>query len=148
VHAVDYSRVAIEQLAAFAASEQLAIEAEWADIRNLALEPGGYDAAVLVSTLSHFAEADLEPLVDMVYDGLAPGGWAFVEGFTTADPAFRGADDASETAAVLKHFFPPGALADLFGRFTITDYREFIEDDTAHGPVHQHGVALLVGRKD
>jgi cyclopropane fatty-acyl-phospholipid synthase-like methyltransferase len=147
VHAVDYSRVAIDQLAALAAAEDLPIRAECADIRNFALPAGGYNAAVLVSTLSHFDETDLEPLVGMVFDALAPGGHIFVEGFTTADPAYSGAGDASETAGALKHFFAPGALAELFGRFAIAEYREFVEDDTAHGPVHQHGVALLIGRK-
>ena len=147
VHAIDYSSVAIEQLAAFAKAEKLPVKAECADIRELSLPVASYDAAVLVSTLSHFEEADLKPIVDMVFDVLAPGGLVFAEGFTTDDPGFAGADDASETTAALKHFFERGAFANLFGRLAITEYREFIEDDTAHGPVHQHGVALLIGRK-
>jgi SAM-dependent methyltransferase len=147
VHAVDYSRIAVDQLAAIAETEGLAIDAECADIRRLSLAPGAYDAAFLVSTLSHFDATELRPIVDKTFETLKPGGRVFVEGFTTADPAFRGDGDASETAGALKHFFAPGALADLFGRFTISEYREFVEDDTAHGPVHQHGVALLIGRK-
>jgi 2-polyprenyl-3-methyl-5-hydroxy-6-metoxy-1,4-benzoquinol methylase len=148
VHAIDYSRVAIDQLAAIAETEGLAIDAECADIRKRPLAPGAYDAAFLVSTLSHFDAAEIGPIVGATFDALKPGGQVFVEGFTTADPAYRGDGDASETAGALKHFFQPGALAHLFGRFTISQYREFVEDDTAHGPVHQHGVALLIGRKD
>jgi SAM-dependent methyltransferase len=148
VHAVDYSRVAIDQLAAIAETEGLPIDAECADIRRLTLAPGAYDAAFLVSTLSHFDAAELRPIVDTTFDALKPGGQVFVEGFTTADPAYRGDSDASETAGALRHFFEPGALADLFDQFAIGEYREFVEDDTAHGPAHQHGVALLIGRKD
>ncbi len=147
VHAVDYSRVAIEQLAAFAEREGLPITAEVADIRRLDLSPESYDAAILVSTLSHFAEADLEPLVAMTHRALKSGGRVFVEAFTTDDPAHRRAPDASETADALHYFFPPGALVDLFATFAVSEYREFIEDDLSHGPAHKHGVALLIGEK-
>ena len=147
VHAVDYSDVAVRQLGSLAAAEGLPIEVECADIRALQVAPASYDAAILVSTLSHFDESDLAPLVDLVFHALKPAGAVFVEGFTTADPASRGEGDASETAGALKHFFPPGALAELFGRFAVDAYREFVEDDMAHGPLHQHGVALLIGRK-
>lgn len=147
VHAVDYSAVAVEQLRAFAAAEALSIRTERADIRNLAPEPGSYDAVFLVSTLSHFAEPDLAPLVAMTHRALAPGGRVFVEAFTTEDPAFRHAPDASETAGALHHFFPPGALAELFAGFAVSTYREFVEDDLSHGPAHKHGVALLIGEK-
>jgi cyclopropane fatty-acyl-phospholipid synthase-like methyltransferase len=147
VRAVDYSRVAIDQLKAFAEREGLSIEAECADIRTLMPEPESYDAVFLVSTLSHFEEKDLEPLVAMTYRALAPGGRVFVEAFTTEDPGFRHSPDASETAEALHHFFPPGAVAELFDQFAISEYREFVEDDLSHGPAHKHGVALLIGEK-
>ncbi len=147
VHAVDYADIAIGQLRGFAESEGLAIETECADIRAFAPEPGIYDAVFSVSTLSHFAEADLAPLVAMTHRALKPGGRVFVEAFTTDDPAYRHAPDASETAEALHYFFPPGGLADLFAAFAIIDYREFMEDDLSHGPAHQHGVALLIGEK-
>ena len=147
VHAVDYSAVGIEQLRAFASSEGLAIEPECADIREIRPVAGGYDAVFLVSTLSHFEEADLDGLVATSVAALKEGGRAFVEGFTTADPGFVGSGDESETAAALKYFFAPGTLRNLFGGVEINDYREFMEDDLSHGPAHQHGVALLIGTK-
>lgn len=147
VHAVDYSRVAIDQLAAFARRESLPIEAECSDIRQLRPTPGSYDAVVLVSTLSHFAEPDLRPLVAMVHTALKPGGRAYVEAFTTADPGYAGGDAVSETAAALQHYFPPDALRDLFDAFRVLDYREFVEADFSHGPAHDHGVALLIAEK-
>lgn len=147
VHAVDYSAVGIEQLRAYATSEGLAIEPERADIREIRPAPGEYDAVFLVSTLSHFTEADLGPLATMSVAALRDGGRAFVEGFTTADPGFVGGGHKSETAAALKHFFAPGTLRDLFGGVEIDVYREFMEDDFSHGPAHEHGVALLIGTK-
>lgn len=147
VHAVDYSAVAVAQLVAFAEREGLAIEADCADLRSFEPAPGAYDAVISVSTLSHFDEPDLEPLAEKTVAALKEGGRAFVEGFTTADPAFRQSPDASETAEALKHFFPPGTLAHLFSGLAIEEYREFVEDDLSHGPAHQHGVALLIARK-
>ncbi len=147
VHAVDYAEVAIRQLAGYAERERLPIDAECADIRQLDLKPDTYDAAILVSTLSHFDEGDLEPLVAMIRRGLKDMGQVFVEAFTTDDPAYRQSPDASETAAALRHFFSPNALAALFDGFAISAYREFVEDDLSHGPAHQHGVALLIGQK-
>ena len=147
VHAVDYSCVAIDQLRAFASDTRLAIEAECADVRTLNPPAQAYDAVFLVSTLSHFDEPDLQPIVDMAKRALAEGGRIFVEAFTTADPGYRGSGEASETASALKHYFAPNALADLFRQFTVTEYREFMEDDLSHGPVHQHGVALLIAEK-
>ena len=147
VHAVDYSAVGIEQLRAYAATERLAIETEQADIRAVQPTPDTYDAVFLVSTLSHFLEADLQGLVAMSLAALRGGGQVFVEGFITADPGYEGGGDKSETAVALKYFFAPGALRGLFTGVEIDVYSEFMEDDFSHGPAHKHGVALLIGTK-
>lgn len=148
VHAIDYSPVAIEQLRGYAKREGLPIETEVADLRTIDPAPAAYDAAVLVSTLSHFTGPEIPPLVAMVERAVKPGGRVFVEAFTTADPGFTGAGGISETAAALHHFFPPGALPALFDKgFEWLDHREFMEDDLSHGPAHQHGVALYIGRR-
>lgn len=147
VDAVDYSGVAVAQLAERAAREELPVTARQADIRRLALDGGRYDGAVLVSTLSHFGEEDLTPLVEIVRRGLKPGGRVFVEAFTTADPGFSGGDGISETAEALLHYFEPGELPRLFAGFDVVEYREFLEPDLSHGPVHDHGVALLIAEK-
>ena len=148
VHAVDYSAVAIEQLQRLRRSRRPVDHDGMCRYQEIwSPAPETYDAAFLVSTLSHFEEADLAPLVAMTHRALAPGGRVFVEAFTTEDPAYRGAADASETAEALHHFFPPRTLADLFDEFAISEYREFVEDDLSHGPAHKHGVALLIGEK-
>jgi len=101
----------------------------------------------MVSLLSHLDLSAVQGVIDRAYAALAPGGQIFCEVFTTEDPGFRHAADASETAGALSTYFAPGTLKPYFAAFEIISYREFVEDDFAHGPAHQHGVALLVGRK-
>jgi cyclopropane fatty-acyl-phospholipid synthase-like methyltransferase len=147
VHAVDYSEVAVRQLQALAGEEGLPIEAERADVRDFRPAPRRYDAIFMVSFLSHLPEAAARRVATDCFDWLADGGQVYVEAFTTADPAYTHASQESETAPALVQFFPPGTLRPLFRRFAISDYREFVEDDFTHGPAHQHGVALLIGRR-
>jgi len=144
VHAVDYSDVAIAQLRGLAEEAGLSITAQSGDVLDLAPAPMTYDAIFMVSFLSHLAARDLARIVDMAHQSLAPGGRVYVEAFTTADPGYRKAADASETSPALRHYFAPGGLRRLFSRFAISDYREFVEDDRTHGPAHRHGVALLI----
>lgn len=147
VHAVDYSAIATDQLNAQAKREGLPITASCMDATALAVDAEAYDAVVMISLLSHLDPATFPALVRKSYDALVPGGRVFIEAFTIEDPGFRGAADASETAVALTTYFGPDELRKLFAPFAITDYREFVEDDFAHGPAHQHGVALLVGEK-
>lgn len=147
VHATDYSAVATDQLNARAKREGLPITASHMDATDLRVEPNSYDAVVMISLLSHLEPETFGDLVRRSYDALVPGGRVFIEAFTVEDPGFRGAADASETAVALRSYFRLGELRELFAPFTITEYGEFVEDDFAHGPAHQHGVALLVGEK-
>jgi cyclopropane fatty-acyl-phospholipid synthase-like methyltransferase len=147
VHAVDYSEVAASQLRKMTAEEGLPVEVESGDVRGLRPDPGSYDGIFMVSFLSHLDPADVRPIVDRALEWLKPGGQVYVEAFTTADPAFRQEADRSETSPALKRFFAPGEIRAFFDRYTVTKYREFVEDDHTHGPAHRHGVALLVGSR-
>lgn len=147
VHAVDYSQVATDQLNTRALREGLPITASCMDATDLRVASGAYDAVVMVSLLSHLDRAAFPALVGRSFGALTPGGRVFIEAFTVEDPGYRGAADASETAVALKTYLRSGELRELFAPFAITDYREFIEDDLAHGPAHRHGVALLVGER-
>lgn len=147
IHAVDYSPVATSQLAAMAVQRGLPLTAECADAAALSLEPESYDAVVMISLLSHLDPGIVPELVRKTHDALRTGGRVFIEAFTVDDPGYRGADDASETAGALATYFRHGELAGLFSEFRPIDVREFVEDDYAHGPAHQHGVALFVGEK-
>jgi cyclopropane fatty-acyl-phospholipid synthase-like methyltransferase len=147
VTAVDYSELGTRQLAALAKSSGLPITAEQADVTVYQGAPEHFDGVVMVSLLSHLDPAGIQGVVDRAFAALAPGGQVFCEAFTTDDPGFRHANNVSETAGALSTYFAPGMLLPHFSAFEIVSYREFIEDDFAHGPAHQHGVALLVGRK-
>lgn len=147
VTAVDYSELGTRQLAALAKSGGLPITAEQADVTVYQGAPEHFDGVVMVSLLSHLDRSAVQGVVDRAFAALAPGGQVFCEAFTTDDPGFRHADNVSETAGALSTYFAPGTLLPHFSAFEIVSYREFVEDDFAHGPAHQHGVALLVGRK-
>ena len=129
VHAVDYSCVAIDQLRAFASDTRLAIEAECADVRILNPPAQAYDAVFLVSTLSHFDEPDLQPIVDVAKRALAEGGRIFVEAFTTADTRIsrlrRSKRDRLRAQALFR--------AECAGRFI--------------PPVHGHRISRIHGRR-
>ena len=147
VHAVDYSVVAAAQLRETAERARLPITVEAGDATRIALPANAFDAAFLVSFLSHLERPAIPPMIGRVLAALAPGGRAFVEAFTVDDPGFRAAPDASETAGALRHYMEAGELRTLFSDYAILEYREFVEDDLTHGPAHRHGVALLVAAK-
>jgi cyclopropane fatty-acyl-phospholipid synthase-like methyltransferase len=127
--------------------EGLPVEVESGDVRDLHPGPGRYHAIFMVSFLSHLGDADVQPIVDRALGWLKLGGKVYVEAFTTADPAFRQEEDKSETSPALKRFFAPGEVRALFSRYSIAEYREFVEDDFTHGPAHRHGVAFLIGSR-
>jgi cyclopropane fatty-acyl-phospholipid synthase-like methyltransferase len=147
VTAVDHSALGSAQLAARARANGLRITAEQADVTRYQAAPEHFDGVVMVSLLSHLDLSAVQGVVDRAFGALAPGGQVFCEVFTTEDPGFHQAADASETAGALHTYFAPGSLKPYFAAFEIVSYREFVEDDFAHGPAHRHGVALLVGRK-
>ena len=147
VTAVDYSEPGTAQLAALAKSSGLAITAERANVTIYHGAPEHFDGVVMVSLLSHLDPSAVQGVIDSAFAALAPGGQVFCEAFTTDDPGFLKAANVSETAGALSTYFAPGMLLQCFAAFEIVSYREFVEDDFAHGPAHQHGVALLVGRK-
>src|SRR5690606_26940048 len=109
--------------------------------------PEHFDGVVRVSLLSHLDRSAVQGVVARAFTALAPGGQIFCEAFTTEDPGFRHAANVSETVGAPSTYFAPGTLLPRFSAFEIVSCREFVEDDFAHGPAHQHGVALLIGRK-
>lgn len=147
IHAVDYSAVATEQMAALGRERGIPLTAECADAGALTVEPGSYDAVVMISLLSHLDAAIVPKVIETVHTALRPGGLVFSEAFTVDDPGFTHASQESETAEALTAYFAHGEIGHLFAAFRTVSYREFIEDDLAHGPAHTHGVALYVGAK-
>lgn len=148
VTAVDASAEAIRKLAAFAAFSKLPIEAQCFDVRNYHITPASYDAICAVTVLDHLEGGAARDLAERIAVGVRPGGFVFVEVFTTDDPGFTGLGDASETANFVQHYFEAGELRGLFTGWSVHLYEEKIEDDDTHGPKHKHGVAILLATKN
>jgi SAM-dependent methyltransferase len=75
-----------------------------ADVRTLAVEPGGYDAVVTLFLLDCFTARELESLVPRLAGALRPGGWWLYADF--AEPSGRLARwRARAWLAVLYAFF-------------------------------------------
>jgi tellurite methyltransferase len=147
VTAVDASAEAIRKLAAFTNLSKLPIEAHCADIEAYEITPATYDAICAVTVLDHLDVAAGRDLARRIATGVRPGGFVFVEVFTTEDPGYTRLGDASETANFVRHYFDSGELRELFTGWSIVLYEEKIEDDETHGPKHKHGVAILLAIK-
>lgn len=149
VRAVDYSPVAMAQLAGKAGAERLAISTEVADLRGYDFPVGECDLIVCSTVLDHLDDACRPRLAAAIADALRPGGLVYCEVFTTADPGWRRQPGSavSETAGPVRHYFAAGELRGLFPRLTSLVYREVLRQDRAHGAPHWHGLALLAGVK-
>lgn len=149
VRAVDYSPVAMAQLAGTARAENLVITTEVADLCAYDFPVGGYDLIAGATVLDHLDGPCRNRLAASITAALKPGGTFYCEVFTTADPGYCRTPGhlASETAGPVRHYFAAGELRRLFPQMAILTYREGAKRDQAHGPSHSHGMALLIGVK-
>ena len=147
VHAIDQSAVALDQLARKAALGKLPITTEVADLASWQGPDGGFDGAVMVTSLDHLPLPRIVAIETALRDRLNAGARIYVEGFTDSDPGYRDASGASETHVPVRHYFASRELERLFGRWKIVESREFSERDDGHGPAHMHCMALLVAQK-
>lgn len=149
VRAVDFSPVAMAQLAGTARAEKLAVTTEVADLCVYELPVSGYDLIVGATVLDHLDAPGRYRLTTAITAALKPGGLLYCEVFTTADPGFirTPGQQPSETAGPVRHYFAPGELRGLFSEMKLLTYREGRKRDPAHGAPHWHGLALLVGLK-
>lgn len=146
VVSVDASSSAIKKLSAFALKNGLKIDTRQADATQLDLPANSYDVICAVTLFDHLNVGDGRKLASKLTRALRPGGFLFVEVFTTSDPGYLGGE-ASETAHFIRHYFSPGELRDLFSELKEISYVEQLEEDATHGPVHMHGVAILLAKK-
>lgn len=80
VVAVDQSRVGLEKARRLAASRNVVVETVTADLADLRIEPGGWDA--IVSIWCHVPSALRRDLHRRVVEGLRPGGIFILEAYT------------------------------------------------------------------
>jgi tellurite methyltransferase len=148
VSAVDQAASGIEKLNRFAASEKLLINGIVEDATKFLIEENTYDLICCVTLLDHLPLTETREMVSKICAGLRPGGVLFSEVFTTADPGFSGGAQMSETAEFVRHYFSPGELQHLFRNLIPILYDEKVEWDTSHGKPHEHGVAVLIARRE
>ncbi|HEV7282080.1 MAG TPA: class I SAM-dependent methyltransferase [Pirellulaceae bacterium] len=149
VTAVDRSRVGVEKLAGAAMAKGLSIEAFCEDVTELDFGDEQYDLIVFSTILDHLSEPGRSELVEEIRRALRPGGVFFGCALTQSDPGYlcRSSVGVSETAGGIEHYFAPGELHRCFADFDVVKYDEFLEEDRSHGPVHDHGWAVILGRK-
>lgn len=149
VTAVDRSIVGVEKLARTASAKGLSIEAFCEDVAELDFGVEQYDLIVFPTILDHLDEPGRSEVAQEIRRALRPGGVFFGCVLTQADPGFLhyGSEGVSETAGGIAHYFAPGELHRCFADFDIVKYDEFMEEDRSHGPVHDHGWAVILGRK-
>ena len=154
VHAVDQSSHGIHKLENYARSHNVAnIRYSIADIRTFPLEASFYDVIVAVTILDHLNEEDGKRVASSILSALKPGGLIYLEVFTIHDPGATDqsqndqADEISETAGFIKHYFDDNELATWFSELEIERYEEVMKYDTSHGAPHYHGIARLIGTK-
>lgn len=149
VTAVDRSVVGVRKLADAAAAKGLSIEAFCEDVAELDFGTEQYDLIVFPTILDHLEEPGRSEVVQEIRQTLRPGGVFFGCVLTQSDPGFLnvGGSGVSETAGGIAHYFAPGELHRCFADFDIVKYDEFVEEDRSHGPVHDHGWAVILGRK-
>jgi tellurite methyltransferase len=96
-------------------------------------------------------EAEGKKVAETMIDALKPGGFVFIEVFTTHDPVANTTKKENETisgtASFVQHFFEENELAAWFSPLETVCYEEFMKYDDSHGEPHYHGIARLIARK-
>jgi len=149
VRAVDFSPVAMAQLALDAEAEDLQLTTEVADLCRYDFPVGEYDLIVGATVLDHLHDPCIQGVAAAVVGALKPGGTMYCEVFTTDDPGCSCLSEqvASETAGPVLHYFAAGELRRLFQGLETLVYHEGGKHDKAHGRPHWHGLALMIGVK-
>ena len=147
VTAVDMAESAVRQLNERAEALGLPVDARCRDVRDLRAEPETYHMVVATTVLGHIDRAELPDLCRRIVRWLKPGGLLFAEEFSTGDPGCELQEGASEFATLVKHYFAPGELEQLFGALEPAVSRRISVTDDTHGHTHEHELVRLLARK-
>jgi tellurite methyltransferase len=151
VTAIDTSYVGIKKLNRKAFEKMLndKITTVCEDVRKIAYPEDDFDLVVAVTLFDHLPQKDIKPLFDKVSKCIKPGGYFFARVHTVDDPGFlKQTWRSSELSKMIKHYFKPNELKNLFsGDFVIDEYEETISEDRSHGRPHFHGFATAIAHK-
>jgi 2-polyprenyl-3-methyl-5-hydroxy-6-metoxy-1,4-benzoquinol methylase len=119
------------------------------DIRNSNLWSGQYDLIVATTIVDHLSLNEGRDLISQCIERLRISGVLYVSVHTQSDPGFTRDGPMSEFAVAVKHYFGPNELLRLvLEKLTVIKYEDRLEVDHTHPPIHQHGKAHLIARKD
>ncbi|MHC4292429.1 MAG: methyltransferase domain-containing protein [Planctomycetota bacterium] len=141
VKAIDISSAGIDKLSKIAEQNDLSIDTEIMDMRNLVFNET-YD--LIIATYSFYL-IEREYWMRLINDMKAntkPGGYNAVSNFTDKIPA---PDDLREFAIGM---FKEGELFDLYQDWEIVFQKSFVDEDEHPGGIkHQHAVNKIIARK-
>jgi tellurite methyltransferase len=148
VVAVEPSVVGADKIRAKSKQFEIDITIENDDFLNVSQKYNNIGFALALTSLEHMEYDNLRETISEIKRLLAPGGYIYVMVFTEDDPSFnKDTANSSECASFIKHYFKKEELRSYFHDFDILLYKEYIKEDTRHGPVHYHGKAKIFARK-
>jgi tellurite methyltransferase len=145
--AMDISSEGIKKLSKKAQEFGLLIEARCLDILNFNFPVQYFDFVNSVTLLDHLEQDKIPQLIKSIKRSVKDNGIVFLEVFTKDDPGYSHNNPSSECANFIKHYFSHEELISYFQDWEILKYEEKIEEDATHGPLHLHGIAVLIAKK-
>lgn len=148
VTAVDRSQEAISKVAVKAEKSDLNIHAVCEDIVEFIMDGSAiFDLVVAVTVLGHLPGAVLDDAAEAIVRVIKADGGLFAEEFTKDDPGFRRQRDASELANLVRSYFHPAELEEMFGELDIALMVTCDVLDSKHGPTHRHNMVRMIAEK-
>ena len=148
VLAIEPSSVGAMKIKEQAKQHDLDLKVLNSDFLSISKDYSGVGFVLALTSLEHMEYEYLCRTITEIKRVLKPGGYLYILVFTEEDPGFKKMyNEASECALFIKHYFKKDELKELFSDFDIIEYREYIKEDTTHGPVHFHGKAKLFAQK-
>ena len=159
VEGVDLHQRRLGQAEIRAMRLKLSLQTYLGDITEFPIPPASYDLILLAAVLHFLRPSDHRRVAEQVTRGLRPGGLVYATALTTDDPGYalvRQAglpelepntfDLSDDDSLELLHFFPPGALRDLFAGLEVIHYAEerYLRSDSAQG---YNAAAVLLARR-
>ena len=142
VHAIDPSRVAVEQLRAAARAEGLAVSATATGFETFDSPAERYGAVLLFGLLQILTREKIEALEARLHAWTGPGSLLFVTSFTKDDPGYG-------TSRVVLTHLERGELPGLFPGWSAVFFEEGWGPEHHHGDgkLHRHHLAQAVLRR-
>lgn len=147
VTAVDSSRTASRELHRVSERQDLPIQVVRSDISEYSLDRQSYDVILAISVLCHLDPNVIGEVAHRMTDALRPGGLLLAEEFTPDDPGARGEGTASEFAPLVKNYFSPDDMKQLFSPLDPVHCQTHSVTDLTHGKKHKHSLIRYVGRR-